>query len=200
MKISGIYKIVNKVNGKYYVGSSKNINYRWRRHKWELRLNKHTNDYLQRSWNKYSENNFEFQIVELASENQLLEKEQEYLNEIKNEKDKCYNLNPNSSGGNWSEYSKKKFSLKRIKSGNPMYGKFHSKKTKMKMSKSMEGKNIGINNPFVDKSVYKFYNENTKDVFVGLQCEFYKRFNLKQSNVSNLIKKRNKSYRGWVTI
>ena len=33
---------------------------------------------------KYKENNFEFQIVELASENQLLEKEQEYLNEIKN--------------------------------------------------------------------------------------------------------------------
>jgi len=28
-KISGIYKIVNKVNGKYYVGSSNDIERRW---------------------------------------------------------------------------------------------------------------------------------------------------------------------------
>ena len=30
---SGIYKILNKVDGKYYVGSSKNIQYRWTEHK-----------------------------------------------------------------------------------------------------------------------------------------------------------------------
>jgi predicted GIY-YIG superfamily endonuclease len=27
---SGIYKIINKINGKYYIGSSKSINDRWK--------------------------------------------------------------------------------------------------------------------------------------------------------------------------
>lgn len=39
-KISGIYKIINKINGKYYVGSSKDIVTpnigRWYMHKYEL--------------------------------------------------------------------------------------------------------------------------------------------------------------------
>ena len=62
-RISGIYKIVNKINGKYYVGSSKDvINYRWIHHKRALRSNRHKNDYLQNAWNKYGEDNFEIII------------------------------------------------------------------------------------------------------------------------------------------
>ena len=48
----GIYKIINKVNGKYYVGSSLNINKRWSVHKSALSKNKHHNDHLQNAWNK----------------------------------------------------------------------------------------------------------------------------------------------------
>ena len=40
-KISGIYKIINKVNGKYYVGSAKNIRGRWNGHKHLLNRNIH---------------------------------------------------------------------------------------------------------------------------------------------------------------
>ena len=49
----GIYKIVNKIDGKYYVGSSKHIYKRWRKHKSLLRHNKHLNDYLQNAFNLY---------------------------------------------------------------------------------------------------------------------------------------------------
>ena len=63
MKTSGIYKIVNKINGKYYVGSSKNIPVRWSDHKETLNKSSHYNVHLQRSWKKYGNHNFEFVIV-----------------------------------------------------------------------------------------------------------------------------------------
>ena len=65
-RISGIYKIVNKVNGKYYVGGSKNIHKRWLEHKGLLRRNIHDNGHLQNAWNKYGEATFDF-IVECIS-------------------------------------------------------------------------------------------------------------------------------------
>ena len=60
----GIYKIENKVNGKIYVGQSIDINARWKNHITLLNKGNHHNDYLQKSWNKYGENNFEFSIIE----------------------------------------------------------------------------------------------------------------------------------------
>lgn len=63
---SGVYKIVNIVNGKFYVGSSININKRWGEHKRSLRKNCHNNDFLQKSWNKHGEINFKFEILEIV--------------------------------------------------------------------------------------------------------------------------------------
>ncbi len=93
-KISGIYKIVNKVNGKYYVGSSVNIcgnrrGTRWKRHIWDLNRNKHGNDYLQRAWNKHGKNVFEFVLIEICLPHNLLSLEQKYLDIAKNEQHKC---------------------------------------------------------------------------------------------------------------
>ena len=61
---SGIYKILNNINGKIYIGSTKNFNKRWVTHKYLLRLNKHENKHLQYAWNKYGEVHFEFIKVE----------------------------------------------------------------------------------------------------------------------------------------
>src|SRR5574343_389768 len=63
-KISGIYKIVNKVNGKHYVGSSNDIICRWKGHLNNLEKSKHDNKYLQYSYNKYGRDNFDFIIIE----------------------------------------------------------------------------------------------------------------------------------------
>lgn len=51
----GIYYITNTINGKFYVGSSKNIKKRWARHIRDLNNNNHHNIYLQRSCNKYGD-------------------------------------------------------------------------------------------------------------------------------------------------
>jgi len=60
----GIYKIVNIVNNKIYIGQSIEIKRRWNDHKSELKRNIHHNIYLQKSWNKYGEENFIFEVIE----------------------------------------------------------------------------------------------------------------------------------------
>jgi len=92
--MSGIYKIINKINGKYYVGSTNDFKWREYQHKWALNQNKHTNPHLQNSWNKYGKDNFSFIIIESnIPKNELLMVEQKYLDISKNEQNKCYNKN-----------------------------------------------------------------------------------------------------------
>ena len=50
---SGIYQILNKVNGKSYVGQTDDFEIRERNHRNSLRANKHFNKHLQSSWNIY---------------------------------------------------------------------------------------------------------------------------------------------------
>ena len=65
-KINSIYGIKNKINSKVYVGKTQtSFGDRWDCHKAKLRNNKHDNTHLQRSWNKYGEDNFEFYIIEI---------------------------------------------------------------------------------------------------------------------------------------
>lgn len=71
----GIYCIKNKINGKVYIGSSNNIERRFKRHKTELNTKKHSNKYLEKAYNKYGEENFEFIILELCNEEELIQKE-----------------------------------------------------------------------------------------------------------------------------
>jgi group I intron endonuclease len=98
--ICGIYKIVNKKNGMFYLGGSKNIKKRWSQHKCDLSKNKHHSTHLQRAWNKYGINSFIFEIIETTTEEDLIEKEQYYLDSLKPWKNNIgYNLSKNSSGG-----------------------------------------------------------------------------------------------------
>ena len=90
----GIYRIKNLKNKKCYYGSSKNIEKRWRTHLNNLKNGKHHNDHLQRSWDKYGEDNFVFELVEECDETLLLELEQKYL-DLHPE----FNIGIKSSGG-----------------------------------------------------------------------------------------------------
>src|ERR1035437_3696183 len=119
--VSGIYKIINEINGKYYVGSSNDIDGiygRWYEHTNDLRANRHDNDHLQKSWNKYGHNAFKFTIIKEVIPSQLLFEEQIYLNIALSEKDRTYNMNFLSTGGggftghHHTEESKRKTSLK----------------------------------------------------------------------------------------
>ncbi|MCB0128727.1 MAG: GIY-YIG nuclease family protein, partial [Caldilineaceae bacterium] len=48
----GIYKIVNRTNNQYYLGSSVNIEKRYTQHISDLRGNRHHSLYLQRAYRK----------------------------------------------------------------------------------------------------------------------------------------------------
>lgn len=82
-KKSGIYCIVNTDNQKKYVGSSKNIYQRLQKHRAYLRKNMHENKKLQNSWNKHGEDSFQYFILELCPEEQLLEREQFHIDTMK---------------------------------------------------------------------------------------------------------------------
>lgn len=108
-ELSGIYKITNKVNGKFYVGSAYSIFYRWYNHTNNLKQNKHTNYKLQRAFNKYGFDNFIFEIVELHLPENLNIREQYYLDTLCKSKEyienkstyfatQTYNIKPKVEG------------------------------------------------------------------------------------------------------
>lgn len=82
---SGIYMIVNTINGNKYIGSSKNIYQRLLTHRSYLRHDKHYNKYLQNAWNKYGETNFDYSIIEFCSEEDRINREQYYVDTLKPE-------------------------------------------------------------------------------------------------------------------
>jgi group I intron endonuclease len=59
-----VYKIINQVNDKFYVGSTTNTRERFRTHRKRLRNNRHHCKHLQSAWNKYGEDKFAFKVIE----------------------------------------------------------------------------------------------------------------------------------------
>lgn len=96
----GVYQIKNLQNGKIYIGSTiMSFLKRFYHHQSMLRVGKHKNNYLQNSFNKYGEDNFEFSILEVCSKENCLEREQYYIDKFEViDKNKGYNINPLASG------------------------------------------------------------------------------------------------------
>ena len=102
--MKGIYKIINIINNKIYIGQSVDIKRRWNDHKSELRRNSHHNIYLQQSWNKYGEENFKFEVIEFNKSfttDDLNELEIYYIDKLKTcDNNFGYNL---TQGGFYNE-------------------------------------------------------------------------------------------------
>jgi group I intron endonuclease len=124
---TGIYKITNKKTKKIYIGSSINVFRRWVEHKVKLNKNTHINNKLQNSWNKYGDDNFTFSIIEECEKDQLIVREQFYLDKLLKSSDPDsfffnkmgYNILTragNTLGYKFSESTKNKMS--KIKSDN----------------------------------------------------------------------------------
>lgn len=88
----GIYKIINVVNSKFYVGSAVDLKRRKTRHFSELRTGKHNNRHLQAAWTKYGEHAFVFVVIEeLATDADLLAAENIWLREHVGQ-EYCYSI------------------------------------------------------------------------------------------------------------
>lgn len=89
--ISGLYSILNTVNGYAYYGSAVNIDKRWKFHVWKLNNNRHENSWLQHAWNKYGSQCFDFRVIRRVSKCHLLDEEQKLLNRYVGTSN-CYNI------------------------------------------------------------------------------------------------------------
>lgn len=79
----GIYYIKCIVNKKVYIGSSENIEGRFKQHLAKLNNNKHHNSYLQNSYNKYGEESFKLGVITICKPEELLKFEQFYIDKNK---------------------------------------------------------------------------------------------------------------------
>lgn len=106
----GVYIFRNTINGKCYIGSTvMTLKKRMEHHLWHLRENKHKNNHFQSAWNKYGEDAFEYDILEVCDKKDCLVREQYYLDTIlfaqdfingisKKFQELGYNINPSSTG------------------------------------------------------------------------------------------------------
>lgn len=160
VETGSIYCIENKVNGKKYIGLTKNLRKRFRQHKKNLRNGNHHNRHLQNAWDKYGEINFIFKHLESQIPLTRIEEKEKYYIELYQSFINGYNL---TSGGEsskefsdetikrmirsgkekvFTEEHKKNISKSLKGNNNGMYGRSHSKDTRQKISDANKGKTI----------------------------------------------------------
>ena len=93
---AGIYRIFNISSNKSYVGSSINIERRWKGHIASLKRGAHRNRHLQRSFDMHGIDSFSFSILEVAKRDIILEREKYWMEKYDvNNPDCGYNIYEN---------------------------------------------------------------------------------------------------------
>ena len=113
--LSGVYKITNSINAKFYIGSANSFRVRRNCHASNLRHNKHHSARLQNHVNKYGIETLSFELVEACPVEQTIEREQYYLDLLQPSNPKVgFNISGNAQS--------------------PMKGKKHTPETLAKMA------------------------------------------------------------------
>jgi len=153
-----IYKIVNKCNNKIYIGYSQRPTARWYEHKLFARRNK--KGILYDAMRKHGIENFVFEVIYQSLDEKYAKTVMEnyFIEEYSSAVPCGYNIAPGGQGGAirkgikhseetkqkiskahknkvLSEETRRKISLSTTGKNNPMYGKSHSQKTKLILSK-----------------------------------------------------------------
>lgn len=175
----GIYIIRNKINNKFYIGSTtENFRRRALHHRCCLRGDYHTNQHLQNAWNKYGEENFEFLIKKIVDNlDKIISTEQALLDQYnKIDWSNIYNINKKADKVEFTkEVLSKKSQAMKEKWKDPEFRKkqkenrkdpwnkgkanCYSKETLSKMSKS--AKNRKNNNIVEQKRIQAIKNKTS---------------------------------------
>lgn len=104
-KIIGIYEIRNKIDGKRYIGMSRDLETRLKDHKRALKGEYHHCSHLQRAYLKYGEENFEFKIIMICQDSIVEEMEVYYIKKYNSSHgDYGYNLTAGGKGKNKAKH------------------------------------------------------------------------------------------------
>jgi group I intron endonuclease len=133
-KMIGIYCIVNIVNGKKYIGESKDIQKRFVKHRKNLKYKDHKNFHLQSSWDKYGEDCFEFFILEECLLEDLDRLEVKYIEQYRT-MDNRFGYNKESGGSKNKSISDETRRKQSIWKRMPV-----SLETKKKISEALKGR------------------------------------------------------------
>ena len=137
----GVYSIINKTNGCVYIGSTaKSIRRRWDLHRSMLKRGVHYNIHLQRAWDKYGEDAFEFLILEeMANKEEVTKHEQTWLDLHRMDGD-VYNIamyvTATTLGYKFTDEQKQDIS-ERLAIYHPMRGKHFSAQVKQNMKEGI---------------------------------------------------------------
>lgn len=151
-----IYKIINLVNDKFYVGSTTNKKVRFREHRKQLRGNRHHCKHLQAAWNLYGGSKFDFVVVEEVTDSKDLAAAEDVWLQAHVGQPHCYNSGyaavapwrgvpkeqhpafgvPKSEGQREAISKTLKDFYAAAPGNHPRYGKQHTEETKAKISAS----------------------------------------------------------------
>jgi len=170
------YKIVNGINNKFYIGSTMDPKRRHKEHISLLKNNKHHCIYLQRAWNRYNKNDFDFIIIKdnIFTEKLALIEEQKLLDKFY-KYPKCYNTNPNAC----KPPSRKGISIKHTDES--------KKKISIKARKSHDHQ----------KKIIKLKNKSGKIIeWFGIG-DFCRQHRLLRNKINYVLSGQRKSHKGW---
>ncbi|MFD1957330.1 GIY-YIG nuclease family protein [Paenibacillus thailandensis] len=209
---SGIYCIKNKVNEKVYIGSSVDLVSREYEHFNKLTNGKHENKYLQRSFNKYGESSFTFEVIEYVEDlSALIQVEQKYLDIFYDNKKSCYNILPTAGslfGYRHTEESKRKMSefqksrivleVTKRRMSESHKGKRFSEEHKIKLSQNKKANYIGTKNPnYKGKiKVYSYEDDRLIGEYDSLK-EVSEKLSVSQSGISSVLTGKLKNCKGF---
>lgn len=192
----GIYKIVNNINGKTYIGQTKEgFQRRYYLHDWKLRNNIHDNFHLQSSFNKYGDTHFTFEIVEIIDDVKLLDEREKYWIQYYRKICKCYNVQDGGQPESLHRYitdEQRKYvgELNRQR----MLGSKLSEETKRKMSESHKGKRIYRKNDLLNDEQVKQIKQmlikgySTYEIYTSLNVPYKAVNGILSSNTYKSIK------------
>ena len=148
---TGIYRIINILNNKSYIGSAVDIKKRFYGHENALGRNIHKNSHLQNAWNIYGKNAFKFEVLLFCDKKNLLFYEQKAI-DVNQVTDRTNGYNVCSIAGNHLGVKRSKETKARLSAAKrnmsdetkrrisvAMTGKHPSEETRRKLSEAKKG-------------------------------------------------------------
>lgn len=195
----GIYRIINMVNNKFYVGSTKNFEVRLKQHFSSLKNHSHHSIMFQKDYDLYGKDVFKFEIIEEATENydrDLLYKREQYWIEKLQAKDFGYNIGDSRFGdcisyhplkqqikektsktirANCSKMTKEERKQKWGKNGslNGMYGKHRTEAEKQHLRECLKGRRSCLKGIPKSEEAKRKMSESRKGKYTGVDNPFY---------------------------